>query len=247
MTSLYQQDLAYIQAASFSTLARGAAPEIVRRLRAAQVSVQQVLDVGCGAGPLTQSLLEAGFDVTGIDPSADLLGIARTTNPQATFIQASIYDVTIPPCQAIVALGEPLTYHPQFTDAEHLIHQLFERAAAALPPGGLLIFDVIESLIESGAPPLTARVWKSAADWAILVDTAEDPSTQSLVRTIETFRLVEDLYRRGREVHYVHLFNSQALSDHLSACGFDVETARAYGDQQLGPRRLAFFATRRTR
>ena len=39
MTSFYGQDLAYIQAAAFGGLAQGAAPEIVRFLKAAVVPV----------------------------------------------------------------------------------------------------------------------------------------------------------------------------------------------------------------
>jgi hypothetical protein len=36
-----------------------------------------------------------------------------------------------------------------------------------------------------------------------------------------------------------------AIRSWLESVAFDVETARAYGEQRLAPRRLAFFATRR--
>ena len=78
MEQLYKQDLAYIQAAAFGNLAQGAAPEIIRLLKCAPVPIQRVVDVGCGAGPLSAALVEAGFEVTGIDSSAELLAIART-------------------------------------------------------------------------------------------------------------------------------------------------------------------------
>ena len=78
----------------------------------------------------------------------------------------------------------------------------------------------------------------------MLVDTMEDPPTRTLVRSIETFRRVGEFYRRGREVHRVRLFDSGSLRDELAVCGFEVETAREYGAQTLGPRRRAFFASR---
>jgi len=159
---LYQQDLAYIHAVAFSALARGAATEIVRRLRAARCSVRRVVDVGCGAGPLTQALAEAGFEVTGIDCSAELLAIARAAVPTAHFVHASIYDVEMPPCDAIVALGEPLTYHGEADGADLRVSRFFQRASAVLPQGGVLIFDVIEC----GEPSLTGRFWSSGDDWA---------------------------------------------------------------------------------
>jgi len=46
---LYQADLAYVHATAFETLARGAAREIVRRLRSSSVDIHKIMDVGCGA------------------------------------------------------------------------------------------------------------------------------------------------------------------------------------------------------
>jgi SAM-dependent methyltransferase len=102
MGTLYQQDLAYIQAAAFAGLSQGAAPEIIRLLKCALVPIRRVVDVGCGAGALSTALVEAGFDVTGIDPSADLLAIARNAASKAHFIHGSVYETQIPDCEAIV-------------------------------------------------------------------------------------------------------------------------------------------------
>jgi SAM-dependent methyltransferase len=238
--SLYQQDLAYIQAAAFGALARGAAPEVVRRLRHASIPIRRVVDVGCGAGPLTEALVAEGFETTGIDSSAELLSIAQATAPNARFINASIHDVAIPPCEAIVALGEPLTYHPEGSNAHSRISGFFQSASSVLPTGGILIFDIIET----GEPSLSRRIWSSGDDWAVLVDVTEDAASQTLIRNIETFRRVGEFYRRGREVHRVQLFDTQWLCDELASRGFEVETSQEYGTQPLAPRRRAFFATR---
>jgi SAM-dependent methyltransferase len=239
-SNLYHQDLAYIHAAAFENLARDAAPEIARRLKGASIEVRRVVDVGCGAGPLTAALTASGFEVTGIDPSAELLAIARGATPAAHFINASIYDTELPACEAVVALGEPLTYHAAGADADQLVNGFFQRVSETLPAGGMLIFDVIEL----GDPALAARFWTSGDDWAVMVETTEDQAARTLLRNIETFRRVGELYRRNREVHSVRLFDTQALCDRLAPLGFAVETARAYGTQVLGARRRAFFATR---
>ena len=239
--ALYGQDLAYIQVAGFGGLARGAAPEFVRLLQSAAIPIRSVVDAGCGAGILAAALVEAGFSVTGIDNSADLLTIARAAVPQARFVNGSIYEVEIPGCQAIVAAGEPLTYHDEPAEADRLVQSFFERASAILPSSGVLIFDVIET----GEPSLSGRFWSSGDDWAVLAETSEDQAARTLVRTIETFRRVSDLYRRGREIHRVRLFESRALIDQLTGFGFAVRTAQAYGAHPLAPRRRAFFCTRR--
>ena len=236
--SLYREDLAHIHAAAFGGLARGAAPEIVRRLRNAAVRVRRVVDVGCGAGPLTRELAGAGFEVTGIDASDELLAIARAEVADARFIHGSAYEVALPECEAIAAVGEPLTYHESDDDAR--VAGFFRKAAEVLPPGGMLIFD----LIETGEPSLAGRFWTSGEDWAVLAETEEDQKERTLVRRIETFRRVGELYRRGREVHRVRLFDAAVLTAQLAQCGFTTEKAEAYGEQKLGPRRRAFFATR---
>jgi 2-polyprenyl-3-methyl-5-hydroxy-6-metoxy-1,4-benzoquinol methylase len=53
------------------------------------------LDVGCGAGPLARALVNAGFDVTGIDTSAEFLEMARANVPTAHLIHASAYDTPL--------------------------------------------------------------------------------------------------------------------------------------------------------
>ena len=108
MQSLYQSDLAYVHATAFETLARGAAAEIVGRLQSSSVTIHKIMDVGCGAGPLTRALVDAGFDVTGVDTSAELLRIARANVPTAHFLHTSAYDTPIQDYDAVVAVGEPL-------------------------------------------------------------------------------------------------------------------------------------------
>ncbi len=237
---IYKEDLAYIQAAGFGGFARGAAPEIVRVLRSAAIPIRRVVDAGCGAGPLAEALVDAGFEVTGIDSSAELLAIARAAAPKARFVHASIYDAEIPKCEAVVALGEALTYHSERDDADCLVEGFFERVSRALPAGGMLIFDVIEP----GEPSLAGRFWTSGEDWAVLGETTDEPQSRMLVRSIQTFRRVGELYRRGREVHTVRLFDSTTLCGRLEAHGFATRTAQAYGEQHLLQRRRAFFCTR---
>ena len=198
------------------------------------------MDVGCGAGPLTKALVEAGFDVTGVDNSAELLKLANANVPTAHFVYASVYDVQIRDYDAVIALGEPLTYHPDGVDADNLVSGFFQRVAEALPPGGMLIFDAIEL----GEPSLAGRTWRSGDDWAVLVETTEKQPERSLVRNIEVFRRVGDAYRRSYEVHRVRLFDVSILHNQLNSYGFVTEMFQSYGVQPLPPRRHAFFATR---
>lgn len=51
----------------------------------------RVLDVGCGAGvPFARFLIESGFDVTGVDFSQSMLGLARRNVTEARFIKQNM-------------------------------------------------------------------------------------------------------------------------------------------------------------
>lgn len=51
------------------------------------------LDVGCGSGGRLVKLMEdGGFDVTGVDASAEMISLARANHPDGAFIQVDISD-----------------------------------------------------------------------------------------------------------------------------------------------------------
>ena len=48
----------------------------------------RILDAGCGAGiPCVKLLVQAGFEVVGVDFSSNMLRLARKSVPEATFIK----------------------------------------------------------------------------------------------------------------------------------------------------------------
>lgn len=237
--SFYDEDLAFIQASGFGEVAAAAIAAVMPQLKGR--GARRVLDVGCGAGVSTKALVDAGFDTLAIEPSAALLALARDAAPSAQFRQASAYDVTLESCDAILALGEVLTYHAPTEDAEARLRMFFDGASRALPTGGLLVFD----LIETGGLSLDARGWKVGPDWAVLSASEEDAELKQLTRRIETFRNVADgLYRRRSEVHHVRLFDRASVSSWLEQAGFRVEVVTAYGSFALPRRRVAFYAAR---
>lgn len=238
--AFYDEDLAFVQASGFGEIAAAAIAAVIPQLKAR--GARRVVDVGCGAGVTTKALVDAQFETLAIEPSGALLDLARSAAPSAQFRQASAYDATFEACDAILAIGEVLSYHAPTDDAEKRLRTFFDSASRALRKGGLLVFDVIET----GSPPLSARGWKAGADWAVLSASEEDAERRQLIRTIETFRDVGDgTYRRRSEVHHVRLFDRGAVSSWLEQTGFAVEVMTAYGSFELPPRRVAFWATLR--
>lgn len=232
----YEEDLAYIHHVGFSGLARGATPWVMETLRKAGIRDGTIVELGCGSGLLLAALTEAGYNAVGVDASAPILDIARSTAPAATLLHASLYEVAIPRCAAVIAMGEGLNYVSDF-EAPPPTAGLFARIASALEPDGLLIFDVMVRGRDTAGP---YRTWAAGDDWACLVEVFPEPAQHRLRREILTFRLVEGDYRRGEEEHRVHLFSWDRLVQQLADAGFRVRVRRSYGSMALGPGRRLF-------
>ena len=97
--------------------ARDAAPGLLALLHAAGVRDGLVADLGCGSGVWAAALLDAGYDVLGIDQSEALLEIARRRAPAARFVHGSLYETALPPCAAVTSISECVTYGADRTPA----------------------------------------------------------------------------------------------------------------------------------
>ena len=73
MTSDYRNDPAYIHDAGFGGMARAAGPVLIDSLRKRGFDRGLVVDLGCGSGILSQAILEAGYEVLGIDISPAMI------------------------------------------------------------------------------------------------------------------------------------------------------------------------------
>jgi len=237
----YQDDLSYVHHVGFGGLANGAAPGLLALLQEAGIREGLVVDLGCGSGLWVRELTEAGYEALGIDSSAAMIELARAVAPKARFVVASLFDVELPPCDAVTALGEPFSYIPEGMDAPPPLTDLFERVAQALRPGGLFLFDLV---VRSRQRPMTYRTWAEGQDWAVLVEVAEDLPASRLTREIVTFRQVGETWRRSHETHRVASYDRAGIERDLRRAGFSVRASRKYGDYELPPRRLAFRARR---
>jgi SAM-dependent methyltransferase len=238
MKGLYEEDLAYIHHSGFGDFARGAAPEIVSLLRNSRWTSGLVVDLGCGTGNLARALLDAGFDVLGTDISPAMIELAKRVAPAARFSTSSCYDLDIPACVAITAIGEVLTYvTPQ--DPREALPSLFSVAYQALAPGGLFVFDVI---VRSRDSPMRYRSTRQEVDWQVDVDVDEEPEDSLLTRRISIKRRTGDVERASTEVHRVRTFTAIEIEDMLASAGFQSELSSSYGEFPLARQRLAVVA-----
>lgn len=138
MSGIYREDLAYVHNAGFRGLAQAAAAYLLERFDTAPHPITRILDIGCGSGITTRIFADAGFSVVGIEPSAAMINLARKAAPYAEFIQNSAYEIELPNCDAIVAIGEVLNYHGEPKRADELIRKSFSRLALRSVQAGYL-------------------------------------------------------------------------------------------------------------
>jgi SAM-dependent methyltransferase len=236
VSELYGADLAHIHHAAFGAFSAGAAPGLLALFCQAGIHDGLVVDLGCGSGIWAGALTDAGYGVLGVDISPAMLRIARHTAPRAILVHASLFEVEIPRCAAVTAIGEAMSYD----DGRHPgLEPLFSRLADSLDRGGLLVFDLV---LRSAHRGMNYRRRTRGDDWTVEVEVIEVPEASTLTRTIEVIRRVGEEDRVSREVHRVRTFSRKEVESSLRDCGFSVRVSRGYGDYRLGPQRLAFRA-----
>lgn len=209
-------------------VALAAADELVDQLRRHEIHDGLVVDLGCGSGLTARRLCEAGYDVLGVDISAEMIGLARSNAPSAEFVVASLFDVELPRCAAVTAIGESINYAFDPSKSRSDIAGFAQRVFDSLLPGGLVMLDVAgPGRIESGA---TNDARFEGDDWALFVRTEGAEDGRSMVRDIMLFRREGELWRRTDERHRLELYSPEDVTEQLLVAGFDVVVMSGYED-----------------
>ena len=107
---------------------------------AAELGARSLLDVGCGTGILACRAASRGLDVTGVDPAAASLDVARA-NPGAARVRWLHGDATgLPELQVDLATMTANVAHVFLTDEDW--SATLRGVHAALRPGAHLVFEV---------------------------------------------------------------------------------------------------------
>lgn len=107
---------------------------------------REALDAACGTGRLSSLLVERGYDVAGIDGSPEMLDLARTRFPDATWREGDLHALPVEDSSADVVLtGLALAHVPS-------LEPVFAEFARVLRPGGhLVISDTHNEVILRGS------------------------------------------------------------------------------------------------
>ena len=208
-----------------------------------------VLDLACGTGSLTRELALRGYEIIGVDLSAEMLAEAAEKNRGVSPIEPIFL------CQSMDKLDLYGTIDAcvccldsvNYVTSPKQLQRAFERVHLFLMPGGLFLFDV------------NTPTKLQAMDGQVFLDETEDTycvwrgeySRRSKICSyfMDIFRLDEEtgLWERGEELHRERAYDLEELTAMLERAGFrDIKT---YGELKLRPpahgEGRVFFAARK--
>ncbi|AGK54995.1 class I SAM-dependent DNA methyltransferase [Bacillus sp. 1NLA3E] len=117
--------------------------KVVSQAKKYQVQAHSILDVACGTGELSVWLAEAGFAVTGVDLSDDMLAVAHAKAADRGlsihFFQQNMTEMEgFGQFDVITIFCDSLNY----LQTEEEVIKTFQRVFEHLQPEGLFMFDV---------------------------------------------------------------------------------------------------------
>ena len=137
-----------------------------------------------------------------------------------------------PPCVELTPQGKIITYVPKG------VGTFFRRVQAALEPGGLFVFDFIES---AERRTYAARTVEDAG-WSLVARADLSASGRILTRRLTATRLIGNRWRRTRETHRVRIYGRHEIERALAGAGFSARIRRSYGRYRLMPGDLVAIA-----
>jgi len=160
-------------------------------------SYRSILDVGCGTGALCSVLHEKGLSVTGIDPAARMLNVAKRQpeNKGITFLQASVLDrLPFEDKSFDIAIASYVAHGLQKDARKHLYAQM-----GRLAQHKVIIYDYnqnrgsLVSLIE----------WLEHGDYFRFIKVAKDEMEQCVSGMKQCFSQVKVIDVGARAAWYI--------------------------------------------
>ncbi len=192
-----------------------------RQFRRWAIPGRTVLDLACGTGSLTAELARRGYEMIGVDQSAEMLSVAAEkcrglSDQPPIFLQQSMERLDLyGTVDACVCCLDSVNY----VTRPAALERAFQRVHLFLNPGGLFVFDV-------KTPEALA-----AADGQVYLDETEDtycvwrgeyaPGRRILSYGMDLFCLQDDgSWRREQELHREYAYTLEELEDFLGRAGF---------------------------
>lgn len=182
-----------------------------------------VLEIGCGTGQMTELLADLGYDMIGVDNSADMLEIAsekkEASGHDILYLLQDMREFELyGTVAAVVSVCDSINY---ITDAEDL-QTVFSLVNNYLDPGGIFIFDLntISKYRELGDSVIAENRDEGSFIWENWYDEGTCINEYDLTLFI---RGEHGLYEKYEETHYQRAYEIEEVCALLTRSGLKVE------------------------
>ncbi|MGM0215689.1 class I SAM-dependent DNA methyltransferase [Enterococcus sp. AZ109] len=186
-----------------------------------------ILELACGTGALAVEFAKAGFSVTGLDLSEEMLMLAqnRAIREEADiqFVVGDMLDLTdIGSYQAVTCFSDSLCYMKN----EEQVQQVFQGVYNLLEEEGIFIFDV-HSLYQMDKLFPDYSFHDQTEDFAFLWDSYTGEVPHSIEHFLTFFVKEGECFERIDELHQERTYPLETYVRMLKKVGFQCE---AYAD-----------------
>jgi len=200
--------------------------------------IRRIVDVACGTGIAVAKFAGAGYRVTGVDRSPQMLAQARKRVAEAglrgiTLVEADMRDFAFDePADLVTCIYDSLNYLLEVAD----LAAAFRCAAAALRDGGLYLFDMntIFGLAERWGS--RDHIMCDTDDWFIASRTHWDHESSTSTVILHGFIRRGQLWERFTETHVKRGYPLAKIRALLKRAGLTLLTIYdAEGTAEPGP------------
>jgi SAM-dependent methyltransferase len=207
--------------------------ELLERVlrRYAASPVQRILDLGCGTGGHSAMLAARGYDVVGVDRSADMLERARERGVPARYVEADIRSVDLNETfDAVVMMFAVLGYLTRNAD----VRAALDTAKRHLRPGGVLFADVwYGPAVLAQRPSERVKVIETPDGGQVIRVASSQLDTRRNVCTVDyhLWRLqAQQVVGEVRERHPMRYFFEPELEAMVGSSGFELQRVGGFPD-----------------
>lgn len=187
-------------------------------------NARRLLDLACGTGELSMRFAAQGFQVTGVDLSADMLAVAQKKAMDAgmkiPFFQQNMADLEGQGEFDVIGIFcDSLNY----LESEEKVADTFLNVYRHLSPEGIFIFDV-HSIYKITEVFINQTYADNDDHVSYIWNSFPGESPNSVEHELSFFVLDEKTgkYARYDELHLQRTFSEQQYSDWLQDAGFEI-------------------------
>lgn len=191
-------------------------------LREKGVTSGTICDLGCGTGMMTELFAGAGYDMIGVDLSADMLAQAQEKKEQSgleiLYVQQDMTELNLlKTVNVVMSLCDSINYLLDEQD----MRETFLRVYDALLPGGIFLFDLKTAYCFQEIIGNQVRV-EQEEDMTCIWENYfyEEEMVNEYSLTIFRKEPESDLFSRSEEVHEQRAYDVTQVQKWLEECGF---------------------------